>query len=382
MLCGKDILGKYTYEYIKNCFEERGYSLIEEYRGDIKVTDKLKYTCNKHQDKGIQYISFSKLNSCGQGCYYCGREVTEQAHKIKLNKNDCDKKLCEEKGFIYKGTIRENKKIIIQYVCPNHLDIGVQKMQKYNMGKRKEMCPYCISRNLPKDYVLKKISEINPDIELLEDFNILSESVKYRCKKHNIISHKSVQDILKGQGCIECGKEKLSQKKLMTLQEYQNKVDKKNNSIIVLEYNGINSNAHFKCKKCEHDWWSSAASMITSGKQCPNCEHYYLGEKAVSDILTQHNIQFIQQYCFNTCRDKKPLPFDFYLPNFNVCIEYDGRQHFEQRIGWTDLEIIKSHDDIKNNFCKNNNIQLIRIPYYENVESFLLDKLKKINIIA
>ena len=374
-------LNKYSYEYIKECFEKRGYTLSEEYRDDIKVTDKLKYICNQHQDKGTQYITFSKLHSCGQGCYYCGRNVTEQAHMIALNKNDCDKKICENKGFIYKETIRENGKIKIKYICPNHLDVGIQIMTKDNMVKRKTMCPYCIGRNIPKDYILNKISTINPNVELLEDFNNLTDRIECRCKKHGIISHKSIQEILKGRGCIECGREKLSEKGFLTISEYQNKVNNKTNNIEVLEYLGINSNAHFKCKQCGYDWWSSAGSMANNGKQCPNCERYYSGEKFVSDFLEKHNIQFIPQYRFEDCKDKRSLPFDFYLPFYRTCIEYDGIQHFRQRNGWTDLELIQKHDEIKNKYCNDNNIQLIRIPYYEDTESFLLEKLKILNII-
>jgi very-short-patch-repair endonuclease len=69
------------------------------------------------------------------------------------------------------------------------------------------------------------------------------------------------------------------------------------------------------------------------------------------------------------CRNKKPLPFDFYLPELNICIEYDGIQHYKTWKGkQADLYIVnlqktKQHDLIKTNFCKDNGIRLIRIPY-------------------
>lgn len=108
---------------------------------------------------------------------------------------------------------------------------------------------------------------------------------------------------------------------------------------------------------------------------------FYCAERIVSDFLEKHNIQFIPQFRFEDCKDKRSLPFDFYLPFYRTCIEYDGIQHFRQRNGWTDLELIQKHDEIKNKYCNDNNIQLIRIPYYEDTESFLLEKLKMLNII-
>jgi very-short-patch-repair endonuclease len=78
----------------------------------------------------------------------------------------------------------------------------------------------------------------------------------------------------------------------------------------------------------------------------------------------------------------KKLKFDFYLPNYNLCIEYDGRQHFEPIDffgGEKNFEIIKKRDKIKNEYCLNNNIHLIRIPYneYKNINSILHNEIKK-----
>ena len=72
--------------------------------------------------------------------------------------------------------------------------------------------------------------------------------------------------------------------------------------------------------------------------------------------------------------------FDFYLPKDNICIEFDGPQHFKA----TDLfggkeELIKTkfRDNIKNEYCKINNINLIRISYKDkNIEEILKERLK------
>jgi very-short-patch-repair endonuclease len=82
--------------------------------------------------------------------------------------------------------------------------------------------------------------------------------------------------------------------------------------------------------------------------------------------LLSTGINFIQQKKFPECKNINCLPFDLYLPTHNLCIEFDGRQHYESIsfFGGDDGFIKrKKNDFIKNQFCKNNNIELIRISY-------------------
>ena len=84
------------------------------------------------------------------------------------------------------------------------------------------------------------------------------------------------------------------------------------------------------------------------------------GNEKIKDILQKANIIFEIEKKFETCKDKSYLPFDFYVDN-KYLIEYDGIQHFEE--GAFDYEYTHFHDLIKNQWCKDNNIPLIRIPY-------------------
>ena len=82
------------------------------------------------------------------------------------------------------------------------------------------------------------------------------------------------------------------------------------------------------------------------------------------------------QYKFDDCRSKDKLPFDFYVLSKNIAIEYDGRQHYEiiEWFGGFDSFIEgKIRDTIKTIYCKENNIKLIRIPYwdFDNIEEIL-----------
>lgn len=90
------------------------------------------------------------------------------------------------------------------------------------------------------------------------------------------------------------------------------------------------------------------------------------GEEKIEQLLQNNNINFIREKRFSNCRFPDTngyARFDFYINN-KYLIEFDGSQHFE---GWgkiTSLECIQQHDNFKNQWCKNNNIPLIRIPYW------------------
>ena len=70
---------------------------------------------------------------------------------------------------------------------------------------------------------------------------------------------------------------------------------------------------------------------------------------------------------FDDCKNKNKLRFDFYLPDLNTIIEYDGEHHFKENkyFGEGNLEYITVNDEIKNQYCIDNKIKLIRIPYWK-----------------
>lgn len=119
---------------------------------------------------------------------------------------------------------------------------------------------------------------------------------------------------------------------------------------------------------------------LLHGHGCPVCKNS-IGEKNVIDYLVEHNITFLPQYSFSDCIYKGTLYFDFYLPEFNSCIEYDGIQHFEpvdfagKGTEWANenFKYTVLRDDIKNKYCQSHCIPLCRIKYTQNVEKVLDD---------
>jgi very-short-patch-repair endonuclease len=111
----------------------------------------------------------------------------------------------------------------------------------------------------------------------------------------------------------------------------------------------------------------------------------------IHDFLSELNINFTEQKRFFDCRNKKQsdmLPFDFYLIDYNVLIEYDGLHHFEPIKGWggeDKFKITKENDGIKNNYCLTHNIPLLRLPYTyteEKIKSEILNILSPVTITA
>jgi hypothetical protein len=127
------------------------------------------------------------------------------------------------------------------------------------------------------------------------------------------------------------------------------------------------------CKN--HGIFKQLVSKHLRGNGCPICRSSK-GEIKILNFLKNNNIEFIKNKKFKNCKFKNELPFDFYLPKYNTCIEYDGELHFKEveKFGGIDkLKYYKNNDEIKNKYCLDNDINLIRINYdkFNDIESIL-----------
>ena len=131
-----------------------------------------------------------------------------------------------------------------------------------------------------------------------------------------------------------------------------------------VDYNGNKQYVIITCPK--HGDFPQRPDKHLQGQGCPRCSESK-GEKYVAKILDNRNIKYDRQKIFEDCRGFcKTLSFDFYLPDYNILIEYDGRQHFEPINKWGGNYSLKKqqmYDTIKNEYAKRNNIKLIRIPH-------------------
>ena len=155
--------------------------------------------------------------------------------------------------------------------------------------------------------------------------------------------------------------------------------------LTALYFNGYTNSGHIKWHcicECGKEIDVVKSSLVSGHTKSCGCTNFSNGELKIEQLLKNNNIKYITQKIFNDCKNpktNKSLRFDFYLPDYNYCIEYDGEQHFFSNGGWNTLEHLKQtqyRDNIKNQYCKEHNIGLIRIPYY-NIDKITIKDLIK-----
>jgi hypothetical protein len=193
----------------------------------------------------------------------------------------------------------------------------------------------------------------------LVDYKNTYTKIKIICPIHGIFeqlpSHHK-----RGIGCKGCFKDKITS----SIDKFIIKSNLIHNN--KFNYSLVNYiNAHTKvkiiCKK--HGIFEQTPNKHLCGRGCPICNESK-GEKEIKTFLINNNINYKTQKTFEKCFYKQKLKFDFYLPKYNICIEYDGDQHYTMyRFEKDDskLKIRKIRDKIKNKYCKENNIKLIRL---------------------
>ena len=169
--------------------------------------------------------------------------------------------------------------------------------------------------------------------------------------------------IFQKQGCPLCFQERKKKPKYSKEQFIQKAKEVHGNKYDYskVNYTNMNTKVEIICKKHGNFW--QIPSKHLNGQGCPLCKTSIM-EEFIANFLKEKEINFERQKTFDNCRNILMLPFDFYLPNFNLLIEYDGEQHFNKNSwnGSTYERTIKN-DRIKNNWCKENNISLLRLNY-------------------
>lgn len=230
-------------------------------------------------------------------------------------------------------------------------------------------CPNCRGEVDPKTFYINKLNEkIKGEYLLLEgEFEgihskILLKHIKcghqYLVKFNNIINN--------NRGCPKCAG---NIKK--TKEDFQNLLDDKSNPgeyKVIGDYKNKDHPTEVIHNICNRTTKLTYGNVRGNRFGCKHCS-MSSGERKVNNILTDLGIDFVYQYQHDDCFDIVNLPMDFYFKfnNKEYIIEYDGRQHWLPIFGNNDKEreenLIKTkeHDEIKNKFCKDNGIEMIRI---------------------
>jgi len=192
--------------------------------------------------------------------------------------------------------------------------------------------------------------------------------IKFVCNDHGDF-YQYPGHLLQGHGCQKCSKmDRITEEEFIK----QSNIVHNNKYIYPLgEYKNKRTKMKIICP--QHGEFYQLPKHHIRGVGCKECNESK-GEKKIKQLLKNMNLKFKIEKRFDKCKDKKPLPFDFYLEDFNLCIEYDGIQHFivnDRFGGEIGFYETKRRDEIKTNFCIENDIKLIRISYKDNIEEKL-----------
>lgn len=173
--------------------------------------------------------------------------------------------------------------------------------------------------------------------------------------------------------CFSCIRgNSISKSKRMSKDEYIKKASLVHNYIYkydLASFNNLHDKIKIICSK--HGVFEQEANNHLRGEGCPLCakeSKKSKGCQTIEKFLNENKIEFLTEYTFENCVGvRNKLPFDYYLPKYNILIEYDGEQHYKPKFHQTKEEFTKQkeNDKIKNEFCKKEGIKLIRISYKE-----------------
>lgn len=235
-------------------------------------------------------------------------------------------------------------------------------------------------RKKTKEEYNNQLHTIHPHINLISDYLGTHEQSSFECLIDGCVWQSTPRNVLRDKLACPCCKSKAqSLRQTWSNEYYVSKLSEVTKDIISLEpYITSYTKIKHKCKKCNYEWMIEPNEVL-SRHICPNCNKT-LGEAKISDYLSENDILYQPQKTFDGLKYKKTLFYDFYLPEFNMLIEYDGEFHCSPIFSEEAFEHEKKRDKLKTKYAMENNIALLRIPYweYDNINNILDEKLRRI----
>lgn len=341
-------------------------------------------TCDYCGDQiDISYNNYNRQMARGNihkfACNKCiGKKSSENQREI--NKFDNYQKYidkCNKMSFTPLSTVEDCETMHnqIQYRCQKHgavtqtlIDFLESKYGCYDCYKESSSEQFRLSR----EEVIKRVESKNNNTLLNPD-----DYINHSCSNLHILCgmcgdpfYTSLAAIENGDGaCPNCAIIKSSLNSRLSKDQVERRINSVNGNTLLNPDDYITNsviNLNILCL-CGNEFTTSLSNYETSGtNRCQSCSRFQSkGEKLIEDILNKYMIPHVFQKRFPDCVDKRPLPFDFYLNELNCIIEFDGPQHFKPIWGEENFKRTQLHDSIKNKYCAENNIKLIRIPYWE-----------------
>ena len=352
--------------------------------------DKVCIICPEHGEFWIQ--PNSHLN--GRGCQKCGN-LNKGANK-KITQEEFLKRAKEIHGdkYDYSKVVYTGSKNEVCIICPEHGEF-LQKPIYHTFNKCG--CPKCAlkansdrnkqNRQSLEDFV-KKAKEIHGDKYDYSKAEYVNRKTKICiiCPVHGEFWQTPSDHIFQKQGCPKCGIKRRADKNRLSKEDFVlkakeihgNKYDySKAEYVDCMKKVCIICHEKDKNGKEHGEFWQTPNSHLR-GNGCPKCKESK-GEREVREILENNSINYVQEKTFNWLKYNGNMFLDFYLPEHNSAIEFQGIHHFipvdfsggGKEFAKSNLKTQKERDKEKKRLCEEHGIKIYYIAYNEKIEKKL-----------
>lgn len=316
----------------------------------------------------------------GYGCPLCGHQkrlqTLEESHNLRRKSEEqFRKELLEKHPNLIPNDNYVNTYTKYHCICKIHNCDVYTTPEKYL--RRNQGCKLCaIERNkcatrYTHQTFLDKLSSINSNVEVLSEYTNIKGRIKAKCK---ICGHEwnPIAESLVAK--IPCGCPRCAGNAIKETSSFEGELQHTHPELKLLSpYVRSNKKVHLLCTDCNKDFWLTP-NKLQQGQHCPHCKISH-GERRIKNILTNLSVEFEMQKKFDGLKGLggRKLSYDFYLPNYNLLIEFQGEQHERPvifkgitiKIAQENFERQLEHDDRKRKYALDNNIPLLEIWYYE-----------------
>ena len=346
-----------TQEEFEKRIKEQGngeYTPLEDYQGS-KTTILM-----KHESCGYEWKISPNNFFKGKRCPSCAK------NRQRITQKEFEKRVGKlgNGNFTVLGKYKNNRTptLMRHEVCGHEWKV---KPNNFFEGTR---CPYCFRIN---QRLTQKEFENRVNKKWVGEFTVLGKYLTNRTPvlvKHEKCGYEwkiAPSSLFKKSRCPFCARN--AKKDTAFYSKEVENLDK--NYKVIGKYKNNKEKVKMLHLGCGNNFKMSSNNFF-KGQRCPHCSQSH-GENFVASFLKEHSIEYEFQKRFKDCKDKRALPFDFYIPALNSCIEFDGIQHFEPIDyfgGEKALKEVQRRDGIKTKYCKEKGIKLLRIRYDEDVE--------------
>ena len=365
-----------TEEFIQRAREVHGNKYDYSKSQYVNAKTKINIICPKHGE--FLQSADCHLNR-GHGCPKCKAEKSSMKNRKSIKDFVIEARNKHNNFYTYNKAEYINNKIPLIITCPIHGDFS-QSPDNHLQGKG---CPECaklkIRENqlISQEQFLSKLKEWHPDYDFsITCYNGMKNHIQFICPIHGIQTVTAANAYYKGAGCKLCAQETRGEQNRLSKEEFISRSKQIHGD--KYDYDKVNYQGYYipvtiVCPV--HGEFQQKPANHLRGSGCQKCNQSH-GEAFVEHYLQTEKIKYIQQHYISVPTDIKStgkIYVDFYIPDLNTIIEYNGIQHYvpiEHFGGKLAFNSQKKRDDYLRRYCLKNKIRLIELPY--NIEFSIL----------